>query len=118
MPGATSSSHSLQSLQEGVAAAAAARYDLRLYVIGPSPKSSRAIWNITRICQDRLAGRYDLEVVDLYQQPERGIQDQVIAAPTLIKSPPAPIRRLIGDLSEEASVLRGLGLSNPAPAVA
>ncbi len=115
---ARSSAQRLKSLEESVAAAAAERYDLRLYVIGPSPKSSRAIRNITRICQDRLAGRYDLEVVDLYQQPERGIQDQIIAAPTLIKSTPAPVRRLIGDLSEEASVLRGLGLSNAAPAVA
>lgn len=108
---ATRSANALKAVEQAVAAVAAARYDLRLYVVGPSPKSSRAIRNITRICEAHLAGRYDLEVVDLYQQPERGLQDRILAAPTLVKRTPAPTRRLIGDLSEEANVLRGLGLT-------
>lgn len=85
-------------------------YLLTLYVSGTSPKSVRAIRNIRKVCEDRLDGRYRLEVVDLYQQPERAEEAQIVAAPTLIKSLPLPIRRLVGDLADMEKVLKGLGL--------
>ncbi len=86
-------------------------YLLTLYVSGTSPKSVRAIRNINKICEEHLNGRYRLEVVDLYQQPERAEEAQVVAAPTLIKRLPLPIRRLVGDLAETDRVLVGLGLN-------
>lgn len=90
--------------------AESARYVLRLYVTGATPRSSRAIRNIKRICEDHLPGRYDLEVVDLFQQPMRASHDQVVAAPTLVISLPQPLRRFIGDLSDSEHVLTGLNL--------
>lgn len=89
---------------------ASPRYVLRLYVTGSTPRSARAIENMRRICEERLAGRYDLEVVDIYQRPEAAREFQLIAAPTLVKLLPAPLRRVIGDLSDEDKVLHGLGL--------
>ena len=86
------------------------RYVLRLYVSGATPKSLRAINNIKRICEDELKDRYSLEVIDVYQQPELLAQDQVIAAPTLIRQLPAPIRKLVGDLENNEHVLKGLDL--------
>lgn len=85
-------------------------YRLTLYVSGSSPRSVRAIENIKKLCEERLNGRYQLEVVDLYQQPERASEAQVVAAPTLIKTLPIPIRRLVGDLADTEKVLKGLGL--------
>jgi circadian clock protein KaiB len=85
-------------------------YRLRLYVSGMTPRSAQAIASIKRICDARLAGRYELDVIDLYRQPERARLDQIIAVPTLIKSRPLPVRRLIGDLSDERRVLIGLSL--------
>ena len=86
------------------------RHELRLYVAGPDVRSIRALRNIKRICEAELAGRYQLEVVDLYKQPNRATEDQIVAVPTLIKHAPGQVRRLIGDLSQEAQVLRGLEL--------
>ena len=86
------------------------QYQLTLYVSGSSPRSVRAIENIRKLCEKRLNGRYQLEVVDLYQQPQRASAAQVVATPTLIKMLPLPIRRLVGDLAEEEKVLKGLGL--------
>ena len=85
-------------------------YVLRLFVSGATPRSTNAIANIKAICERELAGRYELEVVDIYQQPDLAKAHQIVAVPTLIKSLPAPIRRLIGDLSEEEKVLVGLDL--------
>lgn len=85
-------------------------YRLTLYVSGSSPRSVRAIGNIKRVCEEHLDGRYSLEVVDLYQQPERASGAQILATPTLIKSLPTPIRRLVGDLADVEKVLKGLGL--------
>jgi circadian clock protein KaiB len=85
-------------------------YVLRLYTSGSTPKSARAIGNLHRICEDRLKGRYQLDVIDLYQQPELARGDDVIAVPTLVKEQPAPKRKVIGDLSDEARVLNGLAL--------
>lgn len=88
------------------------RYVLRLFVAGITPRSRRAIENLRRICDGPLAGRVDLETVDIYQQPHLASLHQVVAAPTLLRLEPLPQRRLIGDLSDEARVLRGLGLDH------
>jgi circadian clock protein KaiB len=85
-------------------------YTLRLYVIGTSPQSVRAIANIKKICEEHLQGRYELEVVDLYQQPQLAQGEQLIVSPTLIKKLPLPLRRVIGDMSNEERVLVGLDL--------
>ncbi len=85
-------------------------YCLRLYVTGATPKSQRAIDNIKAICEEHLKGRYKLEVIDIYQQPSLAKGDQIIAAPTLIKKLPEPLRKLVGDLSSEERVLLGLDL--------
>lgn len=85
-------------------------YLLRLYVTGSTPKSTRSIQNIKTICEKHLQGRYELEVIDIYQQPELARDDQILAAPTLIKKLPLPLRRMIGDLSSEERVLVGLNL--------
>ncbi len=86
------------------------RYVLRLYVTGTTPQSTRAIVSIKKVCEERLHGRYELEVVDIYQQPELARQAQLVAAPTLIRQLPAPLRKLIGDMSNEQRVLAGLDL--------
>ena len=85
-----------------------ARYVLRLYVTGTTGKSMRAIQNVRRICEEHLHGLYDLEVVDIYKNLPLARGDQIIAAPTLIKRLPVPLRRLIGDMSDEQRVLVGL----------
>jgi circadian clock protein KaiB len=86
------------------------RYLLRLYVTGTTPKSMRAIENVRRICEEHLEGRYTLEVIDLYTHIPLARGDQIIAAPTLIKRLPPPLRQLIGDMSDEQKVLVGLDL--------
>jgi circadian clock protein KaiB len=85
-------------------------YHLRLYVSGVAPCSQRALNNLKRICEQYLAGRYKLEVVDIYQQPQKAAAEHVIAAPTLIKVEPPPVSRLIGTLSNTKTVLHRLGL--------
>jgi circadian clock protein KaiB len=89
---------------------AAERYNLRLYVAGSTPRSMLAVKNIRNICERHLTGQYDLEVIDIYQQPEAAAGAQIIAAPTLIKLTPQPVRRAIGDLSNERKVLSTLSL--------
>jgi circadian clock protein KaiB len=86
------------------------RYVLKLYVTGSSPRSSRAIQSIRTLCEEHLAGRYDLEVIDIHQQPVLARGEQIIAAPTLIKHLPAPLRKMVGDLSDTDRVLMGLDL--------
>lgn len=86
------------------------RYNLRLYVAGSTARSMLAVKNIRTICERHLAGLYDLEVIDIYQQPELAAGAQIIAAPTLIKLAPEPARRAIGDLSDEHKVLSTLSL--------
>ena len=85
-------------------------YQLRLYVAGTTPYSVSAIANIKKICEEYLKGRYELEVVDLYQNPTLAKGEQIIAAPTLIKKLPLPLHRIIGDLSVVERVLVGLDL--------
>ena len=87
-----------------------AKYFLRLYVSGSTSKSALAVENIKRICEQHLKSRYELEVVDIYQQPNLARDEQIVAVPTLIKRLPRPLRRLIGDLSDHNKVLFGLDL--------
>ena len=86
------------------------KYILRLYVTGMTEKSTQAIENIRQICEDHLKGHYDLEVIDIYQQPVLARGDQIIAAPTLIKKLPLPLRRFIGNLSDKEKIILGLEL--------
>jgi circadian clock protein KaiB len=89
---------------------AAARYVLRLYIIGTTPQSMRAVANARRICDEHLQGRYELEVIDVSRRPALAEGEQIIATPTLIKKLPLPLRRFIGDLSHTDRVLLGLDL--------
>ena len=89
------------------------RYVLRLYVTGMTPRSAQAIKNLQAICDEYLDGRYELDVIDIYQQPDLTRGEQIIAAPTLIKTLPLPIRRLVGDMSDRERVLLGLDLLGP-----
>ena len=86
------------------------KYILRLYVAGINPKSSTAIRSVTAICEEHLKGRYELEIVDIYQQPTLAKGEQIVAAPTLIKQLPLPLRRLIGDMASKDRILVGLDL--------
>jgi circadian clock protein KaiB len=86
------------------------RYVLRLYVTGQTPRSVKSIENLRALCDKYLPGQFDLEVVDIYQQPAMAAAGQIIAAPTLIKSMPLPLRRLVGDFSDKERVILGLNL--------
>jgi circadian clock protein KaiB len=88
--------------------AAAAEWQLRLYVAGQTPKSIAAIDNLRRLCESHLAGRYEIEVIDLLVSPALAAGDQILAVPTLVRKVPQPIRKIIGDLSNEGKVLVGL----------
>ncbi len=86
------------------------KYAFRLYVTGISSRSSQAIQNIHKICQEHLAGRYELEVIDIFQQPHLAREAQIIAAPTLIRQLPLPLRKLVGDMGDEKRLLIGLDI--------
>lgn len=85
-------------------------YVLRLYVAGMTPRSQEAIRSVTAICEEQLAGRYDLQVIDVYQQPVLAKGEQIIAVPTLIKKLPLPLRKFIGSMSDKEKILVGLDL--------
>ena len=85
-------------------------YVLRLYIAGTTSKSIRAVANIKEICENSLKNRYDLEVIDIYQQPVLMKGEQIIAAPTLVKKLPLPLRKFIGDMSDTERILVGLDL--------
>ena len=85
-------------------------YVLHLYITGATPNSTRAVRNVKEICETYLKGRYELIIIDIYQQPILAEKDQIIAAPTLVKKQPLPTRRLIGDMSDRERVLSGLGI--------
>lgn len=87
-----------------------ARYVLRLYITGMTPNSVRAIENLKAICEEYLLGYYDLEIIDVYKKPSLAKGEQIVAAPTLVKRLPLPLRRLVGDLSQKDHVLLGLDL--------
>lgn len=104
------SSDLVKDLERALSERRQEQFLLRLYVAGTTPRSARAISNIKKICEEELRGRYALEVIDMYQQPEVADGDQVLAVPTLIKQLPAPLRKLIGDLSDREQVIVGLGI--------
>ena len=85
-------------------------WHLRLYVAGQSPKSLRAFANLMRICEEHLDSRYDIEIVDLLENPQLAAGDEIVAIPTLVRRLPAPMRKIIGDLSDSDRVLVGLQL--------
>ena len=87
-----------------------ARYSLRLFVTGISPRSSKAIVNVRKVCEEYLKGRYDLEIIDITKYPAMAKSEQILAAPTLIKKLPLPLRRFIGDMSETDRLLIGLDI--------
>ena len=86
------------------------QYHLRLYVAGQTQKSLAALANLKRVCEQHLAGRYDIEVIDLLKNPQRAAGDQILAIPTLVRRLPAPLKRIIGDLSNKEKVLVGLDI--------
>ncbi len=85
-------------------------YVLRLYIAGVSPRSNRAVENVKKLCEEYLKGRCDLEVIDIYQHPLLAEGEQIIAAPTLIKKLPPPLRKFIGDMADVEKILLGLDL--------
>ena len=89
---------------------AGAEWKLRLYVAGQTPKSLTAFANLRRICEEHLAGRYQIEVIDLLKQPELAQMDQIVALPTLVRRLPEPIKRVVGDLSNSERVIVGMNL--------
>jgi circadian clock protein KaiB len=91
------------------------KYILKLYISGDSPRAKAAIENLERICEQDLAGRYALEIIDVLKHPEAAEMDKILATPTLVKQLPPPLRRVIGDLSDKDKVLLGLEVRTVAP---
>lgn len=100
----------LAALEAASLAARNQRYILRLYVAGLTPRSQEAIRSVTAICEEHLKGRCDLEVIDIYQHPVLAKGEQIIAAPTLIKKLPLPLRKIIGNMADKEKILVGLDL--------
>ena len=96
--------------RSGLAREAEAAYSLRLYVAGQTPKSVLAFDNLRRICDEYLTGRYEIEIIDLLENPQLARGDQILAVPTLVRRLPEPIKKIIGDLSSVERVLVGLDL--------
>lgn len=106
-------SDDLRAFESAVAAGPAEEhYRLRLFVSGTTPRSARAIQNIRALCEEKLHGRYELEVIDIYQHPELIRMEQIVGTPTLVKKLPLPFRKIIGDLSDRERVLVGLDLQS------
>ncbi len=99
-----------RALQKKAKEFAKQKYVLRLYVAGITSQSKQAIENITRICEENLKDRYDLQIIDIYQQPRLAKGEQIIAAPTLIKKLPIPLRKFIGNMANKEKILFGLDL--------
>lgn len=90
--------------------AAAKEWELRLYIAGKTPRAVKAFENLKRICEEHLAGRYEIEIIDLLENPTLAKGDQIVAVPTLVRHLPEPVRKIIGDLSNTERVLVGLDL--------
>ncbi|MFA6147450.1 MAG: circadian clock KaiB family protein [bacterium] len=99
-----------EQFEKGVSRLGKGKYVLCLYVAGMTPNSARAIANLKKICDEHLAGQYDLNVIDVYRKPTLAKGEQIVAAPTLIKKLPLPMRKLIGDMSDKGKVLIGLDI--------
>lgn len=106
----TNIKNSTKSFDQTVADKGPDKYILRLFITGATSRSVLALSNLKKICEEYLEGKYELEVVDLYQNPSLAKEEQIIAAPTLIKKLPLPFRRIIGDMSDMEKVLKGLDL--------
>ncbi|MCF8026594.1 MAG: circadian clock KaiB family protein [Desulfobacteraceae bacterium] len=96
--------------QEGKGDQSGPRFQLRLFVTGSTLRSQQAIQNIRHICEEYLSGEYELEVIDVSQNPEQARKYQILAVPTLLKELPSPLRKVVGDLSEKETVLEGLNI--------
>lgn len=107
---------SLEAMEAAISEERGVVHCFRLYLAGPTPQSTRALVNIRKFCENHLPGRYELEVLDLLRHPQLAQTDQVIAAPTLARISPLPVRRFIGDLSQTDRILKGLGLTVVPPA--
>jgi circadian clock protein KaiB len=105
---------SAKAFQRAVADNPRAHFVLKLYVSGMTPRSRRAIDNLQKLCEEHLCGGYDLEIIDIYQQPGLAKGAQIVAVPTLVRTLPLPLRRVIGDLSDPGRILLVLGVV-PAP---
>jgi len=106
----TKAKSSTEKFDQTISGSEKEKYILRLYVTGKTFRSTMAITNLKKICDEYLEGQYDLEVIDLYKKPSLAKDEQIIAAPTLIKKLPLPFRRIIGDMSDKEKVLMGLDL--------
>jgi circadian clock protein KaiB len=102
---------SLESFNDAADNSENALYVLRLFVTGMTPRSTRAIRAVRAICQERLEGRFQLEIVDVYQQPQLIRGEQIVATPTLVKYQPEPLRRIVGDMTDTKRLCYGLGLA-------
>ena len=102
---------SLEAFEAALDKSGSAVYVLRLYITGTTPKSRQAVYNLTKLCQEHLAGRYELQVIDLYQQPALAQTEHIVAVPMLLKKLPLPVQKLIGDLSNEQQLAARLGLA-------
>ena len=103
---------SIETFEEALSRTGDVKYVLRLYVVGMGPKSVQAVDNIKRICEEYLPGRYQLKVIDIYQNPVFAIDGQIVAAPTLVKELPSPLRKLIGSMADTERVLVGMDLKS------
>jgi circadian clock protein KaiB len=96
-----------------IPAAADTRFHFQLYITGNTPRSTQAVANLRSLCDEHLDGRYELEIIDLYQQPGRASSGQIIASPTLIKILPKPLMRMVGNLADRSQLMIKLDLSDP-----
>jgi circadian clock protein KaiB len=100
----------LAEFEEALANSEGQTFVLRLFISGASPRSTAAIKKIKEVCEEYLPGQYDLEIIDIYRQPQLATEQQIVAAPTLVKESPGGLRKLIGDLSNTRTILRRLGV--------
>jgi circadian clock protein KaiB len=100
----------IKSLEKKAKESGKQKFVLRLYIAGMTMQSRQAVENITRICEENLKGRYDLQIIDIYQQPSLAAGEQIIAAPTLVKKLPVPLRRFIGNMANRDKIIVGLDL--------
>ena len=107
----TINKQSLSEFDDALSRRSGETYVLRLYVSGATPRSTEAIAKIKDICECYLPGQYDLEVIDIFQQPQLAVQEQILAAPTLVKQSPGRLRRMIGNLSNTRLILQRLGVT-------
>ena len=104
-----------EAMEQSLARQDKEKYVLKLYITGMTPRSQEALRNLQKVCREYLGDNYELQVIDIYQQPTLAKGDQIIAVPTLVKKLPLPLRRLIGDLSQEDRIILGLDLKPTSP---